>query len=453
MSKSLKKKLPKWLNSELAFYIAVAFLPFENFFFAPSSGWAAITPVILAFYIILNFKRVPKTLLTLRKIVGFFVVAIILGSITAFLNHVVMTDFIDAFIPLALGAILLFSFYIFYDKKKDLRTVVNIIVIAYAICAVIGLFEFLALQFGNHSFANWLAGLFKRNYLTSNGRVQFFFTEPSFIGMHLFGVLLPLYWLSRRKDLLFIIGLIAIEAILFGSGVRVALDIAVVAILYFGYLLFKHKKAKFIPLILLVLGLGFSYIYNHNVRVQKIVDSGVYADGSLASRYFRMQSSIIGYTKTPGQALVGYGLGNSLYPIHLGYDEAEEQYASTYRREVEDLNNQNLNYHDDSASYSLYTRMISEFGLILTAVALIYLVYLTKNSALPQRWLYLLVILYIYIQFESLGFYAIWIFIVTMLFTDRRILPKETLEARVSDNTLSGKPKKSPRKRGKNGKK
>lgn len=433
---SLRKKLPKWLNSELIFYIAIAFLPFENFSFAPSTGWAAITPLLFGVYLLLNLKRIPKTILKLRKIFIFFIVAICLGSLTSYLLKVNTIDYINSFVPLILGAVSLLTFFVFYEEKKDLRLVVNIAVIVYAIAAIVGLFEYLSFKLGNISFIDSLGSIMKRNYLDKN-RVQFFFTEPSFIGMHLFGVLLPLYWLSHRKDLLFVLTLIAVEAVAFGSGVRVALDIAVVAILYFFYTLKKYKKLKYIPLILLVIIIGFSYLYNNNARIKKIIDNGVYSDGSFASRYFRSEASIVGYTKAPLQTLVGFGMGNSLYPLHLGYDEAEAKYKSSYTREVDDLGN--VNYHEDSVTYNLYTRFISEFGLILTIIAIIYLFKITKKSQLPEKWLYLSVILYIYIQFESLSFYAIWLFVAVMYYTRRGEISGKELEKRIEDNT-KGRP-------------
>ena len=435
LEKNIKGR-KKWLNSEIFFYLAVFFLPFENFRFAPSAGWATISPIIFGIYALLNYKNLFKAFIKLRKIIGFFMFAVILGSITAFALNVNTIDYVNAFIPLILGAILLFSFYIYYDKKKDLRTVINLIVIAYGICAVIGLFEYLAIKLENHDFAHFIANIFKRDYLVENSRVQFFFTEPSFIGMHLFGVLLPLYWLSRRKDLLFILVLFAAEAILFNSGIRVIVDIAVVAIIYFAYLLIIHKKAKFIPLIIFILVLAFTNFYQNNERFRKIADSGVYADGSFASRYFRMQASAIGYAKTPAQALIGYGLGNSIYPIHTGYKEARADYKSDYLREVDDLDKQSIMFHDDSVSYSIYTRMISEFGLIMTIIAIIYLIKITKNSHLPQKWLYFAIIMYIYLQFESLGFYALWIFILTMLFTKKHQISEKTLLERIYDNKI-----------------
>lgn len=434
---NLVKNHKKWLNSELVFYIAIFCLPFENFFFAPSAGWAAISPVILALYILLNYKNALKAFVKLRKIFFFFIFAVILASITAFINNVALLDYINSFVPLGLGAISLLSFYIFYEKKKDLSVVINLVVIAYALCLVIGLFEYLSIRFGNTAFRDFLGQFMKRNYmLEGTGRPQFFFTEPSFIGMHLFGILLPLYWLSRRKDLLFILALYLITSIAFGAGVRVVVDIAVIAIMYFTYLLIINKRAKFIPLILIVLGLGFNYAYTHNVRIQKIVNDGVYADGSLAARYFRMQSSIIGYTKAPGQTLIGFGLGNAIKPIHLGYDEAKESYKSDYMREVDALDKGHTDFHDDSVAYSLYIRFISEYGLIMMIIAVAYLFRITRNSRLPQKYLYLAVVLYIYVQFESLGFYALWFFILTMLFTSKKEISERTLVERITDNVF-----------------
>ena len=429
------KKFPKWLNSELVFYIAVAFLPFENFFFAPSAGWATISPILFAIYLLLNLKLTFRHILKQRKIFIFFILAAILGTITAFSFDVNLKDYLNAFIPLGLGAVSLLTFSLYYSKKRDLKTVVNILVISYALSAVVGLFEYLSITYKNLSFMDFLGGFFKRDYLNGTHRVQFFFTEPSFIGMHLFGVLLPLYWISRRKDLLFIIGLISVEAIFFGSGVRIALDIAVVAILYFSFLLLKHKKAKFIPLILLVLGLGFSYIYDHNYRVQQIVSKGIYADGSLATRYFRSQASFIGYRNTFPAVITGFGLGNSMYPIRSGYEEAVSQYDNEYTKEIDDLGE--INFHDDAASYSLYTRFISEFGLVFTIIGLIYLFYLTDKSTLPQKWLYLTILLYLYIQFESLGFYALWLFIIVMQNTkgDLSLFERIKLKKRKKDSS------------------
>ena len=412
--KKLKKHFPKWLNSELFFYIGAALLPFENFFFAPSKGWATLSPLLFAVYLVLNFKLISRFVVRYYKIFIFFIVAIILGSITGFIYNVNYSDYFGSFIPLFLGATCLLSFSIFYSKTKRLDKIISVLVVSYSICLVLGLFEFLSVKLGNYTFSNMIKALSARDYI-GLGRVQFWFTEPSFVGMHLFGVLLPLYFLSRRKNLLFILTAFAASAIAFQSGVRVTIDILIVLILFSLFLILRHNKAKFIPLILLILGLGFSFAYNSNYRIQQIVNQGVYADGSLASRYFRVESSVIGYKNTFPALFAGFGLGNSIYPMRSGYDEAAEHYDNEYIKEVEEIGS--LNASGDSISYSLYTRFISEFGLIMTIIAIIYLVSITDRSTFPQKWLYFSIVLYLYLQFESLGFYAIWLFIIVMLNT------------------------------------
>ena len=84
-------------------------------------------------------------------------------------------------------------------------------------------------------------------------------------------------------------------------------------------------------------------------------------------------------------------------------------------KEVNDL--ENPNYHDDSVSYCLYTRFISEFGIFALLLGLYYLYYLAKQSSLSYRYHYLLITLYLYLQFESFSFYALWLYIAVMLFT------------------------------------
>ena len=57
------------------------------------------------------------------------------------------------------------------------------------------------------------------------GHPQFLFAEPSYIGMHLFGVLLPLMWLMRgyAKRLRNLIVVYAIGAVLMQAGTRIVL--------------------------------------------------------------------------------------------------------------------------------------------------------------------------------------------------------------------------------------
>ena len=48
--------MKKKFNNDIIFLIGIFLLPFENFFFAPSFGWATVTPIIFAIYIPIGRK-------------------------------------------------------------------------------------------------------------------------------------------------------------------------------------------------------------------------------------------------------------------------------------------------------------------------------------------------------------------------------------------------------------
>ena len=86
-------------------------------------------------------------------------------------------------------------------------------------------------------------------------------------------------------------------------------------------------------------------------------------------------------------------------------------------REVRELGNPEFN--DDSVTYCLYIRFISEFGLIFFIGVLWYLIKITRESDFKYKWPYLLSVMYIYLQFESYAFYSIWIYILCMCYTKK----------------------------------
>lgn len=53
---------------DIIFKIGIFLLPFENFFFAPSSGWATISPLVFVIYILLIFKMAIKGIYKYRFI-------------------------------------------------------------------------------------------------------------------------------------------------------------------------------------------------------------------------------------------------------------------------------------------------------------------------------------------------------------------------------------------------
>ena len=427
-----KKKI---FSNDLIFFIAIFLLPFENFCFAPSQGWATLTPIVLAIYILSNFKMFIKEIAKFRKIIVFFICAMALTIINYFCLDFELVNTINALISLGLGFVSLFSFDIYYIKNKDLKKVERILFVSYLIAIGIGIIQFITIKLNIQILYDFFEIIFKRNYLSLN-RIQYFFTEPSFIGMHIFGILLPIYFINKNKKILGVIILFSVTAVIFSSGVRILLDICIVSIiLIFGYLI-RNKKYKIIIIIPLVLLLAFSILYKINYRVRKIVDEGIYADGSLATRYFRIQSSIYGYTKNPVHFIMGYGMGNAIIPLLEGYDDAIVTYRSSYVSEV--LGLAEPGFKDDSVSYCLYIRFISEFGIIFFLISSLYILKITKNSNFNYKYTYLSIILYLYVQFESYAFYSIWMFILVMLYTKNKKEKNKVLVGYVENGMAGG---------------
>ena len=385
-------------NSDFIFKIAIFLLPFENFFFAPSSGWATLTPIVLFLYLLLNFNKIIDCIKKYKKIILFFAI----GLIISFINYIFvgfrLINLINTLITLGLGFTILFSFDIYYSKNKSINSLINLVFISYLISFSFGLLEFLTIKFKINEIFSIFAFIFKRDYLSFN-RVQYFFTEPSFIGMHLFGILLPLYFICKKKKILYLIILFSLSAVVFGSGVRILLDICIVGFILLIYYFISNKKYKYLIIMPFILILSFIFLYNNNYRFKQIANKGIYADGSLATRYFRIQSSIYGYLEKPIHVMFGYGLGNSLIPLSDGYDIAIKTYKSTYLDEVKGLGNSNFN--DDAVSYCLYIRFVSEFGLFMLLIALIYIYIITKRSGFKYKYPYLIITLYLYVLFYS----------------------------------------------------
>lgn len=430
----MKKK--KLLNKDMIFYIAIFLLPFENFCIAPSSGWATITPIILALYIILEFKIFFKEILKFKKVIIFFSCAMLLTVLNYFYLGFKIANTVNALISLGLGFVSLFSFDIYYNKNKEIGTIIKILIVSYVISIFIGILQYITIKFNIEFLYNFFNLIFKRDYLQYN-RIQFFFTEPSFIGMHIFGVLLPAYFISKNKKVLSLIIVFCVLSFVFSSGVRILLDICIIGIILLFEYLIKNKKIKLLIIIPILGIIALGILYTTNYRVRQILDKGIYADGSLATRYFRIQSSVYGYTKKPGNLLLGYGLGNALIPLQDGYEDAIVTYKSTYMDEVGGLNNPNI--VEDSVSYCLYIRFISEFGLILFIIAMAYIISITKNSTFNYKYSYLLITLYLYLQFESYAFYAMWIFILVMLYTKKiKNIQKEKILVGYVEDGVSG---------------
>lgn len=395
------------------FKIGIFMLPFENLFFAPSSGWATITPIIFFIYLLFNLKLAIKSICKYRYIFIFLIAGFIISAINYSFVGVEIRNLINATISLALGITNLISIDIYFRQKNNkIDKCVKLLIITYTISLVIGWIQFLTIKLDIEILKDLFINIEKRSYIKYN-RVQFTFTEPSFIGMHLFGILLPIYMYTKKKTLLSLIGIFAISAIIFSSGVRILIDmIVVITICYIIYFIKNRKNKKVIIstiMLLIIILTNFTILYKTNYRIKSIINNGIYADGSLASRYFRINASVKGVANDC-RLLTGYGLGNELLAIKSGYEQAMNEYKSSYTNEMEQL--ANPSYTDDSVSYCLYTRITSEFGIIFLIATITYIYQLSRKSSDLYLKNYIWILFYIYSQFESYAFYTIWLYIV-----------------------------------------
>jgi hypothetical protein len=398
------------------FYTGIALLPFENFFFAPSTGWAAIAPLAFFLYFIVNIRYIGNFIYKYKKI-WFILIWSFIITFFNFLNieyrQASAARFFDSFIQLGLGIATLFSFDIFFTfkiSKKKIKTVEKILLVTYTISMVTGIVQFIGIKYHIGFIMNLREFLSARNYSL---RPQFTFTEPSFIGMHLFGILLPFYVYDKNKKIRNLIIIYASLAILMNSGVRIVLDSIVVIGVIMLYKI-DFKKLKNIVLILIVGIIGFISVYtvyNNNERIRNIVTNGVYADGSFSSRWFRVNASLKGYKNDPLHALIGYGIGQEVLPLKKGYSEAYSEYKNDYMGEVNGLATAEKKQLE-SVSFCMYIRIISEMGFVVFLIIArsLFLTYKTLNQ---KDWkIVFLVMLYLYIQFESYAFYSLWILMV-----------------------------------------
>lgn len=367
-------------------------MPFENFIFAPSYGWATITPIIFFLYIIMNFKLLYKSICRYSGAVILLLTGIGINIFNALLFSPLNPGMyflraINAIISYGMGLVSLYAFDIYFlQKNNNIQKVEKIIIFSY----------YIALFFGV---------------------VQFFFTEPSFIGMHLFGILLPVYLLGKNTKIRNLIFVFSAFSVIFGCGVKIILDIIIaLAIIILYSINFRKARSVFTVIVLaLILTASFSYVYHSSSRaserLQKIIHEGVYADGSLASRWFRINASVEGYKTDLVHAAFGYGMGNSSLALEKGYQKAKSQYTNSFDKEVNDLEFATLNSNDNT-THCMYTRLITEYGFIIFSGMIFYWLKMYQ-SIKDKKWkAFFMIMVYLYMQFDAYGFYTYWLFFI-----------------------------------------
>ena len=403
--------------SDMLLFAAVAMLPFDGTKVGVALPyWTPISPWLFALYAIINWRYLRDTA---RRFLPFFLFPLLLVIMSVYgwrtmgvHAPALAKSIISVVLAVACPAALDIAIRL---KKLPVRTMLTVLFATYAVAFFTGILQYMALE----SHLNWrpvrvyLWNLQYRYYV--GVRPQFMFAEPSYIGMHLFGVLLPVYWLTKDKRIGFMVTIFAIGAIVMGSGTRIVLDAVVAAFLWMvASINFRSRTltASFVGALSLMAagGIGAAFF---NPRLNSLASNGLLSgDGSMSARIFHMLAPMWSWKHDLTHFLFGWGAGNISDAVRTGYAGVRRWYdahGGIGNAEIDGL----ANPPTDTFTMSIYASFITEFGVLcFTAFVVMVLVHVTMNRAWHRQtvcWLVLLA--YLYIQFEAYAFYAIPLFI------------------------------------------
>jgi len=231
---------------------------------------------------------------------------------------------------------------------------------------------------------NYFEHLMYRQYVSDDsvwggGRPQFLFAEPSYIGMHLFGILLPLMWLMRRCDRIYakrlrdLIVVYAIGAVLMQAGTRIILDSVVallIAIVVHNTWHDKRQRLRGVAQLFGACGLGLLGILADS-RLSSIAENGAEGDGSFFARIYQSLDPLCGLAAHPWTVLTGYGAGNIINAMQAGAAKAEQLLNNRGMNGEAALNFATGSNADNVWTMCAYTSVVTEYGLIGLALLVV----------------------------------------------------------------------------------
>ena len=435
---SLRNRCAVWRDrcADVVLTLALLALPADGTVLGlPMPYWSPISPPLFALYALLHVDRLPWTL---RRFPAVAPMALLLTAVSAFGW---ITVGIDPTHLAQTGMALLFAFaelmalsVAFTPGGDDVggetafpaHRAVTIVLVAYGAAFAFGVFTWLA-QPGH---CDWpgvrrsLMDLFLRQYFAV--RPQFLFAEPSYIGMHLFGVLLPLFWLTRERRLLVLLGVFAAGSMAMGCGARILLDTAVAAMLALVVAV-PWRRVLHRPrhVVMAVVGLaaatgGMVGALLLHPRFHAIAVNGLFSgDASMSARLFRSLAPLEAGLHDPLHLLFGFGAGNLGTAMTRGAEPAMGAFLAqggTVTAEIAELRDPlapTANRAGNVFTMDLYASFLAEFGILALLLAVVLLMrHVTRWHAWSKVtvcWLLLLV--YLYAQFEAYAFYALPLFL------------------------------------------
>ncbi|NMM97061.1 hypothetical protein G1C97_0010 [Bifidobacterium sp. DSM 109959] len=414
--------------SDFLFYAALAALPIDGTVAGPYMPfWTPLSPWLFLAYAVANWRRLPQVWHRFRV---FFLFPLLLVGLSVFDWSQVTFHRLPVIISFS-GVIGALACLISLDialriKRLSWRRMVDLLVIVYWFAFAVGVLQRLSIMFDWTYVRDFFVRLMSRQYLTDasqwgGGRPQFLFAEPSYIGMHLFGILLPLIWLLRGRDraranrLRVLVVVFAVGSVLMGAGVRIILDsiiaLMIVIIEANAWRTWRGRLMACAELIgTAVLG-ALSVSVNH--RLSSIAELGFDGDGSFYARLWQSLGPAAGVLKHPMRLLFGYGAGNLSDATHEGADAA-----------VHALERLGLNASAPKGWYaqvtptnmftmSAYTSFFVEFGALASLVLVVMVLWhVGRNRAWNKTMVcWLVLVIYLYVQFEGYAFYALPMFV------------------------------------------
>ena len=294
--------------------LAIAFLPVDGTtlgLYAPF--WSPISPALFAVYCLCNWRQLR---IAANRYLPMFLlpVACIILSIPGWLKFGIHLN--AAFMSITgllgvlatLGAIAL----AFDIKRIPWRTPLRILIASYWVSFGVGVVQWLSIRLHAKPLTDYFSHLMYRQYISDNsvwggGRPQFLFAEPSYIGMHLFGILLPLMWLMRGRDRIYakrlrdLIVTYAVGAVLMQAGTRIVIDSVVALLIALVARTDWHDGARRVRGMLQILGafaLGLLGVLADS-RLSAIAENGAEGDGSFFARIYQSLDPICGLLTHP----------------------------------------------------------------------------------------------------------------------------------------------------------
>lgn len=393
--------------STLLFWVGLVLIPFDNLPFAPSAGWATISPFFFFAYVCVNLNALGR--IRFRPAYGAGLLLIFAFQGFNLLRYGVhLGALVDTVGTFTLGLFFFLALVIRYEvQKASFNDDAKVLFYAYVVAFIYGI-VFLCMVLYTTGAPLGEVEAFRHIERRYYWRLSFSFTEPSFVSMHVYGVLfLFTYFVSDRKlaRRLILLGLaFTLLSILCKSSARAIVDLAV-----FGVLLMVHitraqpKRVVRNVIMWAVVVAACLVVVLTNERLQGIITGGINTDRSMASRMFRIECMVFGFLHDPLGMLFGFGPGNMIVPFQAGYDEARALYTSDYLKEV--------NYLGAATEldnmFCMPIRLISDFGLPVSLLFLGVIVWWTKKRGIDPC--VTIMTLWLYVQSDSYAFFALWL--------------------------------------------